>query len=926
MRTKLQDFFSSIASDDYDIICITETWLCEEIDSCDLFDDRYTVYRRDRDSSTSGFKRGGGVLIAVKRCFSTSQVLCLDLNLECIFVKINLKCIHNLILCVIYIPPLTNSDSYIGFFDYFENFPPESNLFICGDFNLPFKKDFVSVGCFDRSLGELSNFMSLYNLKQYNNVLNCNNKYLDLILSNLNMSNILVKHSNRPLVFEDIHHPALSILINIKPLRLSGDRTQILRYDYKNTNFMKLWFLMNSIDWNFLHNFSDINVAVFNFYNAVYSVFNETIPVKKCSNKYPFWYSLSTKKLLKAKMNARRIAIKNNDPIVYREFKSLRSALKISIKNDYLNYMSNLENKLILEPQKFWSYFKKSTTTSKIIYKGKESVDNFEISNMFADYFGSVYIKSSNYLKPTFSSYDPNYCHGGAVGVDKIFHDDIVCAITELKSSLTVGVDQVPSFIIKGCSDSFIYPLLILFNLSINNKCFPDVWKQTKIIPVHKKGSISDCKNYRPIAILSPFSKILESIIYKKIFNQVKRFISPHQHGFMPKKSTATNLLCLTNKVLNAFNNKSQLDVIYTDFSKAFDTLDFGILLNKLLNYGFKDCLIDWFYSYLNNRSLFVYFNNAVSDKFTNTSGVPQGSNLGPLLFTLFVNDLCTVFGKSDFLFFADDLKIMKTVESIADTRILQNDLDSLYQWCILNKLNLNISKCFVMSYFRSSIPLLNNYNINSSNLIRVTEIIDLGITFRYDFDFSAHIDSMISKAYGKLGFIKRKSTNFSNLKTLTVLYCSFVRSKLEYCSIIWNPYFINKNLLIERVQNNFLRFLYFKKFNCSPNYTSSSDLQRLFNIPTLKSRRDISSLLFFYKVIHYMIDCPEILHLIYFSVKCHNLRNYDLFVIPLCRSNYLKNHPIYRFYSLFNLLGNEIDLFSNFNEFKKKCLMILYM
>jgi len=605
-----------------------------------------------------------------------------------------------------------------------------------------------------------------------------------------------------------------------------------------------------------------------------------------------------------------------------RNSKYLRSALKASIKDDYLNYVSNLENKLILEPQKFWSYFKKSTTTSKIVYNGTESVDNFEISNMFADYFGSVYLNSSNYIKPTFSSFDPNY-YFSDVAVDKIFHDDIVCAIKELKSSLTVGVDQVPAFIIKGCSEPLIYPLLILFNLSIKSNCFPDVWKQTKIIPVHKKGNITDCNNYRPIAILSPFSKIFESIIYKKIFSQVNHFISPHQHGFMPKRSTATNLLCLTNKVMSAFHDKSQLDVIYTDFSKAFDTLDFGILLNKLHGYGFSACLIDWFYSYLNNRSLYVYFNNAISDKFTNSSGVPQGSNLGPLLFSLFINDLCNVFVKSDYLFFADDLKIMKIVKSIADAESLQNDLNNLYKWCLHNKLYLNISKCFVMSYFRSSIPLIYNYNINSSNLIRLNEILDLGITFRNNFDFSSHIVSMISKAYSKLGFIKRKTTNFSNIKTLTVLYFSLVRSRLEYCNIIWSPYLINGNLLIERVQNNFLRFLYFKKFKFYPHNTSSSDLQSLFHVPALKSRRDISSLLFFYKILNNMVDCPDILHLINFSVKGHALRNNDLFAVPLCKNNYLANHPIYRFCRLFNLCKNELDIFSNFNEFRKKCKLI---
>ncbi|GBN13255.1 hypothetical protein AVEN_81207-1 [Araneus ventricosus] len=161
----------------------------------------------------------------------------------------------------------------------------------------------------------------------------------------------------------------------------------------------------------------------------------------------------------------------------------------------------------------------------------------------------------------------------------------------------------------------------------------------------------------------------------------------------MTKRSTLTNLLCLTDKIISAFEDNCQLDVIYNDFSKAFDSIDFGILMKKLRIIDFHVNLAQWLFSYLSNRILYVYFNNVVSDAFSNTSGIPHGSNLGHLLFILFINDLCGEFGFSGCLLFADDLNFFRQIRSSADAALLPNDLDNLCQWCIVNKLLLNVEK-----------------------------------------------------------------------------------------------------------------------------------------------------------------------------------------------------------------------------------------
>ncbi|GBM35453.1 Retrovirus-related Pol polyprotein from transposon 297 [Araneus ventricosus] len=343
-------------------------------------------------------------------------------------------------------------------------------------------------------------------------------------------------------------------------------------------------------------------------------------------------------------------------------------------------------------------------------------------------------------------------------------------------------------------------------------------------------------------------SKIFESIIHKRLFHQVKNLISPSQHGFIPKRSTATNLFCLTNKIISSFQIGSQLDVIYTDFSKAFDSIDFGILLNKLHGLGFHVNQTDWLHSYLCNRSLYVYFNNAVSREFSGTSGVPQGSNLGLLLFILFINDLTSVFKYFECLLFADDLKLFSSMNSNLDAVLLQSDLDCLFKWCTVNKLHLNIEKCSILSYTRKSQPLNHVYKINDLVSSRSDSVTDLGIIFDTKLDFSQHINSMVSKAYRRLGILKRKTKEFSSEIALKVLYYAHVRSSLEYCSIIWDSIYRNKIEIIERIQNNFLRYWLYKKNGIYLQDVSSSYLRDMFNIPSLCSRRDISCVLFFYK------------------------------------------------------------------------------
>lgn len=233
------------------------------------------------------------------------------------------------------------------------------------------------------------------------------------------------------------------------------------------------------------------------------------------------------------------------------------------------------------------------------------------------------------------------------------------------------GLDNIPSFLLRDTACILVKPLKYLFNLILNQSKFPEIWKKSRICPVFKRDDSKNVENYRPISILCNFAKTFEAVLYDRIYNSVKCIISPEQHGFMHKRSTTTNLACFTQYVSQSIDKRGQVDVIYTDFQKAFDQIDHYVLIEKLSRIGFSSKLILLMRSYLFGRNQHVEYLNIKSRQFSPTSGVPQGSNLGPLLFLIFINDLTETIS-CEKLLFADDMKIFYTINSINDCISLQ--------------------------------------------------------------------------------------------------------------------------------------------------------------------------------------------------------------------------------------------------------------
>jgi len=376
--------------------------------------------------------------------------------------------------------------------------------------------------------------------------------------------------------------------------------------------------------------------------------------------------------------------------------------------------------------------------------------------------------------------------------------------LEKLRADKAPGEDGMSPKIIRELQDELVDPLYWIFLKSLMTGEVPNDWRTANVTPIYKKGGRSQVDNYRPVSLTSQISKIMESLVRDQVlqFLEANKLIKNSQHGFRKGRSCLTNLLVFLDKVTTDIENGNSVDVIYLDFAKAFDKVPHRRLMDKLRSHGIRGKLWKWIEAWLEGRHQRVCVTGHASDWRPVTSGVPQGSVLGPLLFLIFINDIDSGIINS-ILKFADDTKIYGAVMDNKDRENLQNDLDNLVKWSEKWQMTFNVEKCKVMHLGKGNRKY--SYNMKGQQLEEVAVEKDLGVHVTSDLKASKQCTQAYNKASQMLGMVGRTIKSRSP-DILISIYKSIVRPHLEFCSPAWAPHYKKDSELLEKVQHRFTR------------------------------------------------------------------------------------------------------------------------
>ena len=535
--------------------------------------------------------------------------------------------------------------------------------------------------------------------------------------------------------------------------------------------------------------------------------------------------------------------------------------------------------------------------------------DDRRKADIFGKYFGSVFTTDDGSLPAVKSRTEES------TSLETIVFtvDNVDKTLRRLKSSVSCGPDGVPNVILKNLTSSISVPLSYIFNSSFSSHYLPSQWLQAYVTPVFKKGIATDPCNYRPISLTCTCCKVMERIINDQLLHylSIHKLITKSQHGFLRKRSTCTNLLESINDWTLALDKRKTTDIAYIDFQKAFDSVSHPKLLKKLTAYNITGDLHRWIAAFLSNRSQSVKISNSLSESILVTSGVPQGSVLGPTLFLLFINDLVDCFHDVNCTvkLYADDVKLYSSFTLSAWSVDLNIALQRLVDWANMWQLPIAFKKCLVHRLCSREETAPPDYKLGSHVLIWSEQTRDIGITMDINLKFDKHIANIVHTASSRAYLILKMFVT-RDQQVLVKAYTTYVRPLLEYCTPVWSPHLKKLIHMVENVQRRFT-----KRIEGLSHLTYPARLQSL-GLEALQVRRLKFDLIMCYRIMYNFVDVDASDFFCLQSVnktRGHNLK----LIKPACELDVRKFCFSCRVIDLWNNLPGHIVNSSTVSSFK---------
>lgn len=815
-------YFLGSIQHNFSVIGISETWFQPNTNT-DMFSiPGYTLVNVNRCN-----KIGGGVCIYVNNDFDfeiyQDVSFCSDVC-DSLFLELNCTKRKSVIIGCVYKPPNVNLTSFNEKMQEYLNLIDRNNLeiFIMGDFNA----NLLNVET-NQSTNAFLNLMyshSFYPLiTKPTRISTTSATLIDNIFCNSHDISMI----KSCLVIDDMsdHFPICAVKkithvnkcpnISVKQRLITDDNIKSFKRKLKN------------IEWSILGKINDVNACYEIFLKKFKYLYNESFPeVVKKKYKHMFKKPWVTKSLLRSINKKNRLhknylknrCIENKLKLTkYRN--KLTQLLRIAKKDYYLHIFNSIKGDI----KKTWNQInnllgkRKLTGMPNVMFNNGTKYETVaDIVDEFNSYFASIGSNISQNIPSTtcsFSSFLNNKSPINSMFLTPTSVFEVLKICSTLNPSKSSGCDDISPRVVKSCINFFVEPLTYIFNQSLCHGIIPDKLKISKVIPIFKKGDRNEMTNYRPIAVIPIFAKLLEKLIHKRLYSflQLHNILIKDQFGFRKQHSTELAVLNLFQHILENIERGKYCVGIFMDLSKAFDTIDHHILLQKLHYYGVRGNAFNWFNNYLTNRTQYVVINGVKSSIQSNNCGVPQGSVLGPLLFLIYINDIVNSSNLVRFSLFADDTCVTMANKSIAHLiKSINAELKKINCWFQCNKLSLNVSKTnyIIFKTRNRRVPEnLDDIHIDDITINRLSDVKFLGIIFNENLNWNTHIYHLcntISKNVGilsKLKYILPKNI-------LLILYNTLILSYLNYGSYVWGNTYNTHLSKIELLQKKAVRII----------------------------------------------------------------------------------------------------------------------
>jgi len=874
LTNNFDTFKEQVLKYNFSIVGISESWLNPNVNSNAVNIDEYNFIRQDRVG------RGGGVGMYLKNDLPYSILLseCRE-TVEHIWIKIQSHN-KNFIAGNLYRPPSASIAEFLAYFeDILIDFYAQCDyIMCCGDFNIN------ALDVDSPHVETLTNILSTFNMEQIitepTRISDRSSTLIDLIcVDSKNVREVGAKDIN--ISDHLMVHATLDFKIAESSYSVFCYRalSRIDVIDFQRD--------LEQTPWNLIYEMENIDEKVTFLNNTILNIFDIHAPLKigrNNGNNYCPWITDNIKFMKQLRNQALNRFRQTRSPEHWNYYKQLRNLTTSSIraeKKAYLNY--KFQN---CTPKEQWNELKKLKFLNK---KTKTIPDHLtQDINKLNTFFTELSRSNPTVNQNLLDFYSSNSLHDNRFIFTPVNEELISHIILKIKSK-AFGADNLNITLIALCCPLIIPVITHIMNCCITKSYFPLAWKQANVTPIPKINSPSDISHLRSISILPTFSKILEKVMESQIssFLSHNNILPQKQSGFRPEHSCSTALSDVVDDVVSAQDHSKATIVVLLDYTKAFDMLHHHILVAILRYIGFDMDALRFISSFLTDRTQRVVLGGVQSGTLDVTRGVPQGSILGPLLFSIYTSNFIKCLKFCNYHLYADDTQIYISFnpKEAANTNYqINNDLNNLYLTSENHLLKINPQKSAALLFCADNVreSILNtvsirigNEDVNFKNSYK-----NLGLIMDIKLKFKEHITLCMNRAFSVLKHIFSHRHSLSR-KTKTMLCDSLILSHFNYCDNVYGPFLDSTDVKrIQKMQNYCIRLIY----GIRRRQRVSNKLKELGWL-NMVQRRTLHSVCLFYKIIKFKSP-PYLLEKLKFRTDVHNLNLRRQFILTIPRHN----------------------------------------